>query len=497
LSVVLLDDGWAISRDPATGVLKADPMRFPSGIPALADYVHMRGLKFGIRTDRGDKTCGGQPGSSGFEKLDANTFVAWGVDYVRSSSCTGSPIQSEAFEAYGRMNSFLATEEKQIFFAIDGGWSWYGPQNFLGHMADSWTVAPTYANWAQYLVTTDSLSHMYAYTGHKIQGWSDIGPVLPNLTPVQRRSQFTTAAVTSSPLLIGFDVLNLNSWDFETLTNTEVIAIQQDLAGIGAMRSVGGPNARAVPPVWSVHGCNTSMVEQQWNVVPVDPSNPDKGVQIFSQYLPGYCLAALSGTENGCGKSNDQVYMVDCKGPAACLATSIWHFDTNGLLKNLAPPEVLGNVPGPYATVDRVSCGSNLCVYAGIFLNSELVDRGLLRQTWKYDAKVKQLSNALGALSNFTCVQSARPSSFNVWGKPMQDGSFVMLFTNNGDIAISFTCDMARCFGPVGMPLRFPVSVRDLWAHKVIGTISADQSFSVVLGANGDSAVFRLKSVPQ
>jgi len=472
-------------------------MRFPSGIPALADYVHMRGLKFGIRTDRGDKTCGGQPGSSGFEKLDANTFVAWGVDYVRSSSCTGSPIQSEAFEAYGRMNSFLATEEKQIFFAIDGGWSWYGPQNFLGHMADSWTVAPTYANWAQYLVTTDSLSHMYAYTGHKIQGWSDIGPVLPNLTPVQRRSQFTTAAVTSSPLLIGFDVLNLNSWDFETLTNTEVIAIQQDLAGIGAMRSVGGPNARAVPPVWSVHGCNTSMVEQQWNVVPVDPSNPDKGVQIFSQYLPGYCLAALSGTENGCGKSNDQVYMVDCKGPAACLATSIWHFDTNGLLKNLAPPEVLGNVPGPYATVDRVSCGSNLCVYAGIFLNSELVDRGLLRQTWKYDAKVKQLSNALGALSNITCVQSARPSSFNVWGKPMQDGSFVMLFTNNGDIAISFTCDMARCFGPVGMPLRFPVSVRDLWAHKVIGTISADQSFSVVLGANGDSAVFRLKSVPQ
>jgi len=76
----------------------------------------------------------------------------------------------------------------------------------------------------------------------------------------------------------------------------------------------------------------------------------------------------------------------------------------------------------------------------------------------------------------------------------MQDESFVMLFTNNGDTPVNFTCDMAKCFGPVGMPLTFPVSVRDLWAHKVIGTIRADQSFSVVLGPNGDSAVFRLKS---
>jgi len=477
-----------------TGTLKADPVRFPSGIPALADYVHMRGLKFGIRTDRGDKTCGGQPGSSGFEKHDANTFAAWGVDYVRSTSCTGSPIQSEAFEAYGRMNSFLATEERQIFYAIDGGWSWYGPQSFLGHMADSWTVAPAYTNWAQYLVATDSLNHMYGYTGHNIQGWSELGPILPSLTPVQRRSQFTTAAVTSSPLLIGFDVLNLASWDLETLTNTEVIAVQQDLAGMGAIRSLGGPNARAIPPEWSTHGCNSSQLEQQWEVVPIDPTNPDKGVQIFSRYLLGYCLAALSGTEDGCGKSNDQVFLVDCKSPVSCAATSAWHFESTGLLKNLAPPEVLGNVPGPYATVDRVTCGSNLCPYSGIFLNSELVDRGLLRQTWKYDPNGKLLSNALGVLGNNTCIQSAHPSTFNVWGKPMQDGSFVLLFTNNGGTAVNFTCDMVRCLGPVGVHLTFPVAVRDLWGHKVIATISADQSFSVSLGPNGDSAVFRLKS---
>jgi len=281
------------------------------------------------------------------------------------------------------------------------------------------------------------------------------------------------------------------------LSNLEILSIQQDLAANGAERSVGGPNAQAVPPVWSVHMCNSSMPEQQWHLVPVDPNDPTKGVQIFSyMYLPTYCLAALSGTDTGCGPSNQQVYMVDCKGPASCAATSAWLLESNGLLKNLAPPDVLGNVPGPYATVDQVSCGSYKCHYSGIFLEQQYMNpRDAGRQTWKYDPQTKLLSNAVGVSTNGTCLQSTRPTSFNVWGKTMQDGSFVMLFTNNGPTSLNVTCDTKKCFGPVHMPLSFPVTVRDLWEHQNIGIIQQDQPFSVFLDANGGSAVFRLREI--
>jgi hypothetical protein len=378
----------------------------------------------------------------------------------------------------------------------DGGWSWYAPESFVHHIADSWTVAPEVSTWAEYLVTTDSLSHQYGYTGHLALGWSDAGPLIPSLTPAQRRTQFNIASVTSSPLIVGYDLLNLNSYDRETLSNLEILAIQQDLAGIGAERSVGGPNAQAVPPVWSVHMCNSSMLEQQWKVVPVDPNDPTKGVQIFSYYLPTYCLAALSGTDTGCGKANQQVFMVDCTGPASCAATTKWLFQANGLLKSLATPDVLGTVPGPYATVDQVSCGSYKCHYSGIFLEQQLTKpHDVGRQTWKYDPLTKALSNTVGVSSNGTCVQSTRPTSYNVWGKIMQDGSFVMLFTNNGPTALNVTCDTKKCFGPVHMPLSFPVSVRDLWGHQDIGIIQKDQPFGVLLEANGGSAVFRLRQI--
>ena len=75
-----LDDGYAVGRDNVTGALIPDPKLFPNGMKAVADYVHSRGLKFGIYTARGSLTCLGRPGSDGHEAIDAATFAAWGVD---------------------------------------------------------------------------------------------------------------------------------------------------------------------------------------------------------------------------------------------------------------------------------------------------------------------------------------------------------------------------------------------------------------------------------
>lgn len=78
-----LDDCWAQSRDPKTGVIQPDPKAFPQGMKAVVDYIHQRNLLFGIYTDRGKKTCVGRPGSQGYESLDASTYAEWGVDYVK------------------------------------------------------------------------------------------------------------------------------------------------------------------------------------------------------------------------------------------------------------------------------------------------------------------------------------------------------------------------------------------------------------------------------
>jgi alpha-galactosidase len=79
---VVIDDCWQVSRD-AQGNIVADPQHFPAGIKPLADYVHSLGLKFGIYSDAGSRTCAGRPGGLGHEYHDARTYAAWGVDYLK------------------------------------------------------------------------------------------------------------------------------------------------------------------------------------------------------------------------------------------------------------------------------------------------------------------------------------------------------------------------------------------------------------------------------
>src|SRR5438309_498981 len=101
---VVIDDCWQAARD-ADGVIAADPHKFPSGIKALADYVHSRGLKFGIYSDAGRLTCGGRPASQGHEYQDAITYARWGVDYLKYDWCNAGDRNAQ--EAYAVMADAL------------------------------------------------------------------------------------------------------------------------------------------------------------------------------------------------------------------------------------------------------------------------------------------------------------------------------------------------------------------------------------------------------
>ena len=112
---LVIDDCWHGERDPH-GDIQADPQRFPSGIKALADYVHSKGLKFGIYSDAGVKTCAGRPGSRGYEFQDAAQYAKWGVDYLKYDWCNTSTQNAQA--SYKIMREALDHTGRPIVFSL-------------------------------------------------------------------------------------------------------------------------------------------------------------------------------------------------------------------------------------------------------------------------------------------------------------------------------------------------------------------------------------------
>lgn len=126
---LVIDDCWSLrDRDPATGRIVPDPVKFPSGMKALADYVHSKGLKFGMYSCAGVRTCGNYPGSFDHEYLDAQTFAEWGVDYLKYDFCY-VPEGAYGPLLYRRMGHALRCSGREIMFSAcqwgcDNVWSW-------------------------------------------------------------------------------------------------------------------------------------------------------------------------------------------------------------------------------------------------------------------------------------------------------------------------------------------------------------------------------------
>ncbi|KKK61533.1 hypothetical protein LCGC14_3013360, partial [marine sediment metagenome] len=121
---VVIDDFWHGGRDSITGILYEDPAKFPSGMKALADYIHEKGLKFGIYSDAGTKTCGEMPGSYGYEEKDAQLFADWGVDYLKYDYCFCPDYVSAnndyrmAIDRYKAMGDALKATGRPIIYSL-------------------------------------------------------------------------------------------------------------------------------------------------------------------------------------------------------------------------------------------------------------------------------------------------------------------------------------------------------------------------------------------
>jgi alpha-galactosidase len=246
---VNIDDCWMSAARDAQGDLVPDPTLFPNGMKWLGDYLHARGLKFGIYEDAGYETCTGKPGMYGHFQQDADTFAAWGVDYLKLDYCYqptdqypgDTPAQvgqivytqaSQALRATGRPMVF--SESTPAYFCCSGEdfndvMSWIAGEGnlwrFGSDIRDTWSSVMT--NYEQ--DNTPNLAS-YAGPGH----WNDADMLEvgnPGLTDTEQQSQFTLWSEMASPLLISTDVANLSPQALAILSNKDIIAVDQDPLG--------------------------------------------------------------------------------------------------------------------------------------------------------------------------------------------------------------------------------------------------------------------------
>jgi alpha-galactosidase len=226
---VNLDDCWAAPQRGPGGRLVADPARFPSGIAALAGYVHRRGLLLGIYTSAGTRTCaaGGFPGALGHEQQDAATFAGWGVDYLKYDNC--NPGGVDAHTRYTAMAQALQTTGRPIVYAIcDWGdsrpWRWAPGTAALWRITND--VTDTWAGVAPILRTAVALAGARAGPGWNDPDLLEAGNA--GLSPDEQRTQFGVWAMLSAPLLISTDLAAAGPDTLALLGNRDVIALDQD-----------------------------------------------------------------------------------------------------------------------------------------------------------------------------------------------------------------------------------------------------------------------------
>lgn len=231
---IVIDDCWQIDRD-ADGRIVVDAERFPSGMPALIEYVHSKGLKFGIYSDAGTMTCQERPGSKDHELIDAQTYAAWGVDYLKFDWChTAGQTQQEA---YTNMRDALYKAGRPIVFSIcewgsSQPWLWAGPVGNLWR-----TTGDISDNWKSMTGILDKQTDLWRYAGPG--HWNDPDMLEVGnggMSTAEYRAHFSLWCMLAAPLMAGNDLRHMSDETRAILTNKKAIAVDQDPLGVQAQK---------------------------------------------------------------------------------------------------------------------------------------------------------------------------------------------------------------------------------------------------------------------
>lgn len=234
---VVIDDCWQVDRD-SLGFIQADPDRFPHGMKYLADYIHSKGLKFGLYSCAGSYTCQGRPGSRGHQFQDALMYAKWGVDFLKYDWCSDEGQNAQA--AYATMSDAIKESGRPIILSICE-WGEHEPWKWgkgIGHL---WRVTADIRDCYQCLFdwggvgvlnVIDKMADLYPYAGPG--HWNDAEMLEVGnggMTKDEYITHFSMWCMLAAPLMAGNDLTKMDKDTHEILTNKEVIAVDQDPMG--------------------------------------------------------------------------------------------------------------------------------------------------------------------------------------------------------------------------------------------------------------------------
>lgn len=247
-----LDDEWSLMTRAANGSMQWDPVKFPRGLPWLADFIKSKGFIPGIYTDAGNLSCGGFPGAYGYEELDAQTFVGWGFEYLKLDGCN-MPDTTEATykRVYGKWHDILSSMWPSQMVFSESAPAYFAEAANLTDWYDVMTWVPQFGQLARHSRDTLVWNSTNYWPG--ITGWDSVlfnygqevrlarfqrpgyvnDPDFLNVdhfdyTLDEKRSHFALWCSLSAPLILSTDVLNMTDAEAEYLTNRDLIAVDQD-----------------------------------------------------------------------------------------------------------------------------------------------------------------------------------------------------------------------------------------------------------------------------
>jgi len=239
---LVLDDGWMAMERDKNGDLVADPKKFPNGMKALSDYVHGKGLKFGLYNCAGTKTCAGYPGTHGYEIQDARYYASQGVDYLKFDWCSSDGLNAK--ESYTNMSKAIKAAGRPMIFSLcewgnNKPWEWAKNVGQLwrttGDIYDCFDCTKNNGSWSAHgvmkILDMQQNLRIYAGPGH----WND-----PDMLEVgnggmkfsENRAHFSMWCMLAAPLISGNDLRKMSIETSDILTNKDVIAVNQDKLGI-------------------------------------------------------------------------------------------------------------------------------------------------------------------------------------------------------------------------------------------------------------------------
>eukprot|EP01084_Bolivina_argentea_P286210 490955_1 len=234
-----IDDCWQKTRT-ADGTIVPDPNTFPSGMASLAKYAHSKGLKFGLYSDAGYKTCAERPGSYGFEINDADAYASWGVDYLKYDNCN-HPDEAMK-QRYETMTGALNQTGRPIFFSMCS-WGLENVDTWGNQTGNSWRATDDINDtWVSMLWNWD---HNGPAESAGPGGWNDPDMLEVGnggMTETEYKTHFSLWCIGKAPLIIGCDITQMTQSTKNILMNEEAIAVNQDKLGVQCSKKMSSNN---------------------------------------------------------------------------------------------------------------------------------------------------------------------------------------------------------------------------------------------------------------